>query len=106
LSGSAPLRAAWEEILQPEPQIAEQVVWSESLTDYDLAHLTVYLRLLDAEQDGADWREAAQVVLGQDAQADPARARRCWESHLERARWMTRVGYKLLLNDPGRAPLG
>ncbi|WP_240621421.1 DNA -binding domain-containing protein [Caulobacter zeae] len=88
--------------MQLQPDIADEVVWSDSLTAYDQEHLAVYLRLLDADQAGADWREAARLVLGRCAEDDPGAARACWESHLRRARWMTEVGYRLLLLE-GRA---
>lgn len=80
-----------------EPDIADLAPWSETLTDYDRGHLTVYLRLLDADQDGADWRQAARLILRRNAGLDEAEARQCWESHLQRARWMTQTGYRLLL---------
>jgi hypothetical protein len=80
-----------------EPAIADLAPWSETLTDYDLAHLVAYLRLLDAQREGADWREAARVVLRRDAGVAQEAARRCWETHLKRAEWMTTTGYKHLL---------
>jgi len=80
-----------------DPEIADVAPWSEGLTDYDLDHLVVYLRLLDARQDKADWREVALVVLHRDAAQDEASARACWETHLKRAEWMTMTGYKDLL---------
>ncbi|WP_244286732.1 DNA -binding domain-containing protein [Caulobacter radicis] len=83
--------------MELEPDIADEVVWSETLTTYDQDHLAVYLRLLDADRDGAEWREVARLVLDRDARVDPDGARRCWESHLRRARWMTEVGYRFLL---------
>ena len=67
------------------------------LTAYDKEHLIVYLRLLDADADGADWREVARIVLNLDPQADPHAARLAWESHLNRARWMSESGYRHLL---------
>lgn len=67
------------------------------VTDYDLAHRVIYLRLLDAAAEGADWREVARVVLGLDPDRDPERAQRIHDSHLARARWMTEAGYKDLL---------
>lgn len=70
-----------------------------SLTDYDRAHLRTYLRLLDAEADGADWREAVAVIFGLDVARDPDRARRLHDSHLDRARWMTEHGYRDLLRE-------
>ena len=70
---------------------------SPQLTGYDEGHLADYLRLLDAEADGADWREAAGVIFGIDVAAEPDRAKTMHDSHLARARWMTEVGYAHLL---------
>ncbi|OAN51209.1 DNA -binding domain-containing protein [Sphingobium sp. TCM1] len=67
------------------------------LTAYDESHLADYLRLLDADDEGADWREVARLILGVDAAAEPYRARAMYASHLARARWMTEVGYAHLL---------
>ena len=61
-----------------------------------------YLRLLDAETDGADWQEVAKLVLRIDPVSEPVRPRRAWETHLARARWMTENGYRHLLR--GGAP--
>ena len=69
----------------------------EHLTDYDRSHLKTYLRLLDAAAEEADWREVAAIVLGLDPGAEPERAHRVHSAHLERARWMTRVGFRDLL---------
>ncbi len=68
-----------------------------SLTDYDLAQAKRYLRLLDAAAEDADWREVARIVLEIDPIDEPARARTMWETHLARAQWMTREGWKQLL---------
>lgn len=74
---------------------------SPPLTDrvnaYDEAHLATYLRLLDAAEEGADWREVVKIVFGLDVASDPERARRIHDSHLARARWMTENGYRYLL---------
>ena len=67
---------------------------ADHVTDYVLQHLMTYLRLLDAAGVHADWREVAEVVLGIDTAAEPERARTVHASHLERARWMTRIGYR------------
>ena len=77
--------------------IADAPPAAASVTDYDLAHAKHYLRLLDADAEHADWREAATLVLGLDCEADPARAERIHAAHLDRARWMTREGYRHLL---------
>lgn len=69
----------------------------EVLTAYDMAHLTSYLRLLDAAADPtATWQDAAQIILGIDPAVDPDSARRIHDAHLARARWMTEVGYRQL----------
>ena len=78
--------------------IADAPPASEHLTDYDRSHLKTYLRLLDAAADDADWREVAAIVLGLDVETDAERARRVHAAHLERARWMTRTGYRDLLS--------
>lgn len=83
--------------------IAGEAPWSDSITAYDEAHFVVYLRLLDAAAEGADWREVAEIVLGRDPAIDPEHARLCWESHLRRARWMAERGYRHLL-EGAKAP--
>jgi len=80
-----------------DPPVADLAPNTESLTTYDQEHLVTYLRLLDAEADGADWTEAARIVLKIDPSREPERARRAWESHLARAKWMTERGYRHLL---------
>lgn len=77
--------------------VADEIPWSDSITPYDEAHLVVYLRLLDASADGASTNEMAQIVLGIDPAKEPQRAERAVDSHLRRARWMSRVGYRQLL---------
>ena len=67
------------------------------LTGYDEAHLSEYLRLLDADAEGADWREAVSIIFGIDPAREPERARIVHDSHLARARWMTDIGYAWLL---------
>ena len=73
---------------------------STKLTPYDERHLVTYLRLLDAAEEGADWREAVQIIFGLDPARDPKRARMVHDSHLARARWMTETGYRHLLHPP------
>ena len=77
--------------------VADFAPQDDVLTDYDRQHFATYLRLLDAESEGADWAEVARIVLNIDPQEDPTRARRAWESHLARAKWMTEHGYRHLL---------
>jgi hypothetical protein len=70
-----------------------------ALTDYDREHQKLYLRLLDASREGADWREVVSTLFSLDAAREPDRARRVYDSHLARARWMTTEGYQILLRD-------
>lgn len=80
-----------------DPDVADDVQWSDNITPYDEQHFVTYIRLLDAEADGADWQEVARIVLHRDSKAEPERTRRCWEEHLKRAKWMTEHGYRQLL---------
>lgn len=70
---------------------------SSELTPYDERHLVTYLRLLDAAEEQADWREVVRIVFGLDPVQEPERARIVHDSHLSRARWMTEAGYRQLL---------
>ena len=70
------------------------------ITAYDERHLKTYLRLLDAAEEGADWREVVQVIFGLDAAQEPERARRVHDSHLARARWIHNTGYRDLARPP------
>ena len=71
----------------------------DRITAYDERHFTTYLRLLDATNEAADWREVATILFGLDTAAEPDRARLVYDSHLERARWMTTQGYRHLLEN-------
>ena len=89
------------------PSPRDQPVWDTSpsspvMTGYDETHAVTYLRLLDADAEGAKWQEVARIVLNIDPDREPDRAHRVWLSHLERAKWLTRVGYRHLLR--GGAP--
>jgi hypothetical protein len=70
------------------PDVADIATSDVGLTSYDEEHLMTYLRLLDADARGADWREIARVVLHLDPEYESERARRAFESHLSRAKWM------------------
>jgi hypothetical protein len=79
------------------PIVADTAPSSATVTVYDQNHLTTYLRLLDADTEGANWRDVARIVLHLDPDREPDRARRVHESHLARAKWMTEHGYRHLL---------
>jgi T6SS, Transcription factor, DNA binding domain len=80
-----------------EPKVAELAPSVDELTPYDREHAVAYMRLLDADADKADWREIARIVLGLDPTVEPDRARRTFESHLTRAKWLAGHGYRDLL---------
>ena len=79
------------------PQFLDEPPKGQQLTSYDREHMVLYLRLLDSHRDGADWREAAQILFGLDAAIDPERTRKVHDAHLARAQWMTEHGYRELL---------
>jgi type VI secretion system activator RovC-like protein len=79
-----------------DPDVADTAPSDSVLTVYDEEHVITYLRLLDAEAEGADWRDA-RIVLRLDPEQEPDRARRALDSHLSRAKWMTEHSYRHLL---------
>lgn len=80
-----------------DPDVADVAPTGPTLTAYDEEHLVTYLRLLDADAEGADWREAVRIVLHIDPDREPDRARHAFGSHLARAKWMTESSYRHLL---------
>ncbi len=81
----------------PIPAFKDRPPESDKLTKYDERHLATYLRLLDAAEEGADWREAISIIFRLDPERNPTRAKTIYDSHLARARWMTEHGYRHLL---------
>jgi hypothetical protein len=71
---------------------------NDTITPYDEQHLVTYLRLLDAEEEGAKWQEVAEIVFGLDPRIEAKRAQAMHATHLKRARWMTAQGYRHLLD--------
>lgn len=80
-----------------DPDVADLAPTGTEITDYDERHFVTYLRLLDARAEDADWKEVALIVLHRDPLAEELRTYRCWQSHLERAQWLSREGYKRIL---------
>lgn len=77
---------------------------SQTLTPYDREHMKLYMRLLDAERDGADWREAVRILFELDPEHDPRRCRHVHDTHLARAHWMTEHGYRDLVRESQQRP--
>ncbi|HTG04158.1 MAG TPA: DUF2285 domain-containing protein [Bradyrhizobium sp.] len=80
-----------------DPDAADTAPSDSVLTVCDEEHVITYLRLLDADAQGADWREVARIVLHLDPERESDRARAAFDSHLSRAKWMTEHGYRHLL---------
>ena len=80
-----------------DPDVEDEAPTGDDITPYDEQHYVTYLRLLDAKAEGADWTEVAQIVLHRDPVAEKERTYRCWQSHLERAQWLSREGYRKIL---------
>ncbi|MHB0790583.1 DUF2285 domain-containing protein [Bradyrhizobium sp. 5.13L] len=74
------------------PDVADVAPNEATLTAYDEQHVVTYIRLLQAEGQGADWREVARIVLHIDPEREPDRARTAYQSHLARAKWLTEQG--------------
>ena len=85
-----------------DPDIADLAPSDAALTAYDQQHLVTYLRLLDADAAGADRREVSRILLHIDPEHEHARARRAFDTHLARAKWMSGVGYQHLLRVDGK----
>lgn len=64
------------------------------VTDYDRAHLKLYIRLLDARSAGASSDDLCRFILEIDPTTDPNSAQKLLKSHLERADWMSSVGFR------------
>ena len=79
------------------PHVADLAPDVEAITEYDEQHRITYIRLLDADKEGADWREVSLILLEIDSDREPDRARRASQPHLARAKWLAHTGYRLLL---------
>lgn len=82
-----------------QPDLLPSPPCSDDLTDYDYRLLIVYLRLLDAEADGADWADVARIVLHLDPAGKAREVHAIHAAHLSRARWMRDHGHYRLLTD-------
>ena len=77
-----------------DQDVADTAPPSDSLlTVYDEEHIITCLRMLDANAVGADWKDIAGIVLHLDPDREPDRARKAFESHLSRAKWISGHGY-------------
>lgn len=59
----------------------------------DRETIKTYLRLLDADREQADWRDAAAIILDLDVEKDPEGSRAVFERSLKQALWLRNHGY-------------
>jgi len=86
------------------PDVADVAPTDSVLTVYDEEHIITYLRMLEADKEGADWREVAQIVLHINPELEHDRAKLAFDTHLTRAKWMTEQGYRHLLRGGASNP--
>ncbi len=70
---------------------------SPTLTEFDRLYATIYLRLLDADAAGVDWKTASSQILNLNPADDCDHAKFVFDRFIARAKWMTEVGYEALL---------
>jgi hypothetical protein len=80
------------------PSLLDAPPERDRLTDYDREHFQTYLFLLDWSAGGGDRCDAIKYLVGSDAALDRDHARKIYNAHLARAKWMTHTGYRLLLS--------
>ena len=85
------------------PDVADLAPSDPVLTAYDQEHAVTYMRLLDADAEGADWHEVARIVLHIDPERELDRARQAFASHLARARWWQGMDTGTCFDTVGRA---
>jgi hypothetical protein len=85
------------------PDVADTAPSGSVLTVYDEEHLITFLRLLDADAEGADWREVARIVLHIDPERETARGR--W-AHENRRRMRPPEGLPVILTTEEECEVG
>lgn len=63
---------------------------TDCVVDYDRRNLALYAALLEADDNGSDWQDAAVSLMRLDVSRSDAE--QCWRSHLARARWIVGEG--------------
>ena len=66
----------------PAPEIADEVPWSDHVTEYEDRLNAIYLRLLDADAEGASKGEMARDILGIDTASERSALARPWTATL------------------------
>jgi len=82
--------------------IERQAPRGKEVVDYDRRNLALYAALLEADDAGRDWRDAASSLMHLDLADKDAEV--CWRSHLDRARWIVSDGMELAIVAFGERP--
>ena len=83
----------------PAPNIADEVLWSDRVIEYDDRNDPIDLRLLDADAEEIGKNDMARQILGIDLATESDRAHKAVESHLPRTRWVVKAGYRELVEN-------
>src|SRR5437660_10727661 len=59
----------------------------------------LHFRSTSPAREASDWRDVSRIVLHIDPDHEAERACRAFDSHLSRAKWVSRVGYRQLLRE-------
>jgi Uncharacterized conserved protein (DUF2285) len=70
---------------------------ADRITEYDQQSVKLYLMIFDRDQAGAGWRENAFDLFGIDPNREPELAQQLHRTHLDRAKWMVKGGWRHLL---------
>lgn len=70
--------------------VERQAPEGDTVIDYDRRHLALYAALLEADDAGRAWQDAAASLMQIDVTECDAEA--CWRSHIDRARWIVGDG--------------
>lgn len=62
----------------------------DDVVEYDRRNLALYAALLEADDAGREWHDAATALMRLDVTSCGAET--CWRSHLDRARWIVGEG--------------
>ena len=74
--------------LNPTPEVAGEVPWSDGITEYDNRHDETCIRLLDADEEGLGKDEVARLILG----IDPRQRTRAGPQGGRKAIWRVPAG--------------
>jgi hypothetical protein len=64
------------------------------VTEYDRKHFKQYVALLDALASGVDEDTMCRDILHLDPTTESIQAKETLKSHVERAQWMCRIGFR------------